>query len=423
MINFEKNMSQKAKKRRLNKNKKKTWRKNIDISDVEKALDIERLELRTGGLVSEKADDELFFVDKSAKTENKSKRSLKRDKRLHVDETLVPDPNAIKPPSTTSNRSKRRAVKRLDKKLERRNKIPKTGVPLSEDAPFDLWANQSLDLYDIANKKTEIAKYTDIIIGERQVKRPKHLENKPNDVERYKYRTVPAVEIAHPGASYNPTYTDHQSLLSQAYQVELNKLKVAEKVQRSLHVPYEQLPDLDTYQKEMQEGLFGSNDDHEDFVDGSTAEGIMANAPVRANDRKTRRKRKMEEKEKMEKRQKEKVWGAKLRENEVFRTKTFLAEIRAKERKLATRRELRKKKLRLLTLSNVKFTEQDIELKLSDEIKGSLRELKPESGVLTDRYKSFQKRGIVEPRCKRNIPKRKYKIRYQEKRQWREIEA
>lgn len=45
-----------------------------------------------------------------------------------------------------------------------------------------------------------------------------------------------------------------------------------------------------------------------------------------------------------------------------------------------------------MRLSNVKFSPQDIELKLSSEIEGSLRQLKPEAGLLTDRYKSFQKR-------------------------------
>lgn len=419
MLNSEIRTTQNARKRRLNKNKKKTWRKNIDISAVEDALDIERLELRTGGLVSEKTDDELFFVDKAALTENKNKAE-KRNQRLRVDEIIVPDPNAIKQPSKTSNRAKKQSRKRLEKKLERKSKDMKQ-APSTENALFDLWANESLDLYDKANRKTDVAKHTDLIIGERQVKRPKHLENKPGDVERYKYRNVPAVEVAHPGASYNPTYLDHQNLLSQAHEIELKKFKAEEKVVRALHVPYDELPDHDTFQKEMQEGLF-SSENRNVGADDSKPEEVMTNAPVRASDRKTRRKRRMEEKEKMEKKRREKVWGAKLRENEVFRTKTFLAEIRAKERKLATRRELRKKKLRLVTLSNVKFTEQDIELKLSEEIRGSLRELKPESGVLTDRYKSFQKRGIVEPRCKRNVPKRKYKIRYQEKRHWREIE-
>jgi len=39
-------------------------------------------------------------------------------------------------------------------------------------------------------------------------------------------------------------------------------------------------------------------------------------------------------------------------------------------------------------------------LKLSDELEGSLRLLKPEGHILEDRFKSLQKRNIIEPRVK-----------------------
>jgi nucleolar protein 53 len=42
----------------------------------------------------------------------------------------------------------------------------------------------------------------------------------------------------------------------------------------------------------------------------------------------------------------------------------------------------------------------DAPLKFVDEITGSLRELKPEGHLAVDRFKSLQKRNIIEPRVK-----------------------
>uniref|UniRef100_H3C145 Ribosome biogenesis protein NOP53 n=1 Tax=Tetraodon nigroviridis TaxID=99883 RepID=H3C145_TETNG len=66
------------------------------------------------------------------------------------------------------------------------------------------------------------------------------------------------------------------------------------------------------------------------------------------------------------------------------------------------------------------FQAQDLEVKLSDELAGSLRQLKPEGSVLTDRFKSLQKRNLIEPRERAKF-KRKYKLKYVEKRAFREI--
>lgn len=406
------------KPKRTNKNKKKSWRKHIDISTIEDALDEQRLELRTGGLLSHKKDSELFFIDKSHTAGHIPKS--RKNKRLRVDQIIVPDPTAIKLPEKTRRRVKRQATRTLEKKLVRR--VNAAGPDSKDEVGlYDLWANESIELRDKFEKKSEAGKHTEKIIGKRQIKRPKNINKKASDAQTYKYHGTPAVEVAHPGASYNPTFDDHQELLAKAHQVEVKKMRAKERVDNALHVPYESLPELGEREREMQEGLFENGTDGEETEEADDTV-VTANAPVRAADKKTRRKRRIEEREKLEKREKEAKWADKLRENEVFRTKTFLAEIKAKEKKHAARRDMRKKKQRLVTLSNVKFTEQDLEIKLTDELKGSLRELKPEAGLLTDRYKSLQKRGIVEPRCKRRVPKRKRKVKYQEKRQWREIQ-
>lgn len=411
-----------VKRKRVNKNKKKNWRKHVDISDVEKALENERFELRTGGIISDKPDAQIFFVDKTTGTDNETKVKKRQDKVLRCDQIITPEPNAICPPRTTSRRSKKRQEKVAEKRLTRKMQDIKVKKSSRKPSSYDLWASEGKELYDKEMKKKDVDKYTEVVVGNASYARPKYLESKPGDVEGYKYRNTPAVEVAHAGASYNPTYEDHQDLLAAAHEIEVDKEKKQKRIERALHVPYEELPDLDTLSHEMKEGLFESGE-HNNEQDTKEDDDVLQNPPVRAIDRKSTRKRKREAREKLEKEQKEKEWMWKLRENEVFRTKTYLAQIRAKERKDSEKRAIKRQKTRLMTLSDIKFTQQDIELKLSDEIKGSLRELKPEAGLLTDRYKSFQKRGIVEPRCKRNKPKRKKKVKYQEKRSFREIEC
>jgi nucleolar protein 53 len=56
------------------------------------------------------------------------------------------------------------------------------------------------------------------------------------------------------------------------------------------------------------------------------------------------------------------------------------------------------------------YEEPDIDLQLSEELVGSLRQLKPEGNLLRDRFKSLQKRGIIETR-KRATFRRKYKLK------------
>merc|ERR1711860_311518 len=56
-------------------------------------------------------------------------------------------------------------------------------------------------------------------------------------------------------------------------------------------------------------------------------------------------------------------------------------------------------------LSGTKYEEPEIDLKLSSELTGNLRSLKPEGNILQDRFKSMQKRNIIETRVKQRVKK------------------
>jgi len=71
-----------------------------------------------------------------------------------------------------------------------------------------------------------------------------------------------------------------------------------------------------------------------------------------------------------------------------------------------------------IQLSNYKYEPQEIEIKLSEELTGNLRNLKPEGSILEDRFKSLQRRNLIEVRVKQRTV-RKLKRKKIEKRSHR----
>ncbi|XP_006037008.1 ribosome biogenesis protein NOP53 [Alligator sinensis] len=71
-------------------------------------------------------------------------------------------------------------------------------------------------------------------------------------------------------------------------------------------------------------------------------------------------------------------------------------------------------------LGRLRYEDPDLQVQLSDELPESLRVLKPEGSLLRDRFKSLQKRNLIEPRERAKF-KRKYRLKYVEKRAFREV--
>ena len=125
--------------------------------------------------------------------------------------------------------------------------------------------------------------------------------------------------------------------------------------------------------------------------------------------------------------QKENEKQQRIQQNEIFRLKSIKKEISEEENKREEEQikkvaeEKHKELFMPKRLGSLKYEEPEIELKLSNEITGNLRNLKvinlvikqkyhqriynffslkPEGNILMDRYKSMQKRNIIEPREK-----------------------
>ncbi|MGH0180519.1 UNVERIFIED_CONTAM: hypothetical protein FKN15_004227 [Acipenser sinensis] len=357
------------KKKRLNKNKKKSWNKHSDVHDVEEFLEDVRLQERTlGGLISEKPDDNLFFVDAG---DERRDSKLEKVKPLQVDVILQPDSRIPAPTdglvsSEKPDGSRRRKDKplRIDLILQPDSRVPAPKDVLSHQIPnakkLRLIAQhaQQLEAHGVVPRQQRLlqARLQRSLAG-------KGKTNKPaanNDPQRGFYdlwsgageeriasplprparlnvkpSTLPAVEVPAPGASYNPDFLSHQ-----------------EKRWKALR-------------------------------------------------------------------------QARDRQQQLFRLRSLKTEVLQQEETMGRRQEARRaKKLEEESLprrlGKLKYQEPDLDLQLSSEMAGSLRRLKPEGSILKDRFKSLQKRNLIEPRERAKFV-RKHKLKYVEKRAFKEV--
>ncbi|XP_068106768.1 ribosome biogenesis protein NOP53 [Hyperolius riggenbachi] len=420
------------KRKRVNRNKKKNWGRHSDVRDVEEFLEDVRLQERTaGGLLAEKADESLFFVDTGNK--EKDTKVRKRVKPLRIDLILQPDSKVPAPKDVSSHQVIN--GRKLKRKREREGKLEEKGIlprpdrlllaqlnqpkTTSKDEPnnnpsrgyYDLWGdNNPLDS-GLKGKDQWYLEQT----KKSRVKRPERLHKKPSE--------LPAVEVAAPGASYNPSFESHQALLFQAHEVEVKKLKEELRVERQLKLPTAaEAPTEESRLQELCEGLVEESEDDAVGEEQSTEQNTVA-LPQR--ERKTERQRKKEKEARKLKARQDAEKKEKQKRQGLFQLKSIYTSLKARQAELLRRKQLREEKRRLRAvqphrLGRLRYQEPDVDVLLSEELTDSLRKLKPEGSLAKERFKSFQKRNLIEPRERAKF-KRKLKVKYVEKRAFREV--
>ncbi|KAK6181421.1 hypothetical protein SNE40_009269 [Patella caerulea] len=416
------------KPKKISKHKKKGW-KTIDSTALEDFLDERSFEERTGGTISDKSNSELFFIDKQVDlTTTDGEKPNRRNKKLRCFSILEPDPR-IKAVNLGKS-SKSQNIKRLHPDMKKRkidkeeklfeaelNKFHTRNLrqrKYRKNAPnllvkdYDLWK----DLSDTPKEGED--HILDVTIT-KPVKPPKNHYKKPS--------AVPAVTDPHPGMSYNPTYGDHQNLLGKALRVELKKKKDEEKIQKETVLKKIEVEEK-VKNKEVKKDKDETSEEDEEMSD----EDLMStglNPAVRREDKKSYKQKQHDWKVKIRARQKNALKSRRIRESEVYRIKTFNKEFKEKEQ--ITKKRMKKKQrlekrevFKTKRLGHAKFEDADIDLQLGKELSGSLRKLKPEGNIMSDRYKSYQKRNIIPAPA--GIQKRKLAhVKFYEKRGHREI--
>ncbi|KYN33330.1 hypothetical protein ALC56_12041 [Trachymyrmex septentrionalis] len=418
----------KTKKRKASKKTKRSWRKYIDIKDVDTFLDNNRLEERLGTPFSERIDTQLFTIDKTADvTENViSKRAARlalknKEPKCFASlksHTCVPDPiskrNQIRTKEERMNSTLRqheveRKIKdilKLKEKEALKNRIlakVASTNPDSKEIEGDVWNSTNVLIPETITEwmSPNSIRHTLKHLGIKKRKLP--LLCKKSSV-------LPAVEIPHPGTSYNPSYNDHQKLLHNIGQKELELMKQDEHLNRVTTQMFDKISLQkrdENIMKEMLEGLpenqtalsFKSVEEDHEEENSST---IIANDKSKKNIKKTRvqKRKQREQKQAINKRALMKIEKKKI--SDIYKLKTLQKQIEAKERKQEILRQKRMKKheresLMPKTLSKTKFEPIDPDFQLAEELTGNLRNLKPSNNLLKERYKSLQQRNIIAP--------------------------
>ncbi|KAE8585751.1 hypothetical protein XENTR_v10021441 [Xenopus tropicalis] len=420
------------KRKRVNKNKKKNWLRHSDVKDVEEFLDDVRFQQRTaGGLLQDKADESLFFVD-TGKPE-KGAKLKKKDAPLHIDLILQSDSKVLPPKDISShqvpNGRKLKRKQELQAKLEKRGILSRSEKLLqarlnkrdskakaeasnnSGRSFYDIWGNDNPLDFEHQGKDSWYLEQT----KKSRVKHPDRLRVKPSE--------VPAIELVSSGSSYNPSFQSHQMLLLQAHEVELKKLKEEEKIEKQLKFPT--AADAPTEESRFQELCEGLVEESEVPAAAEERSEEQGTGSCLQRERKTERQRKKEKEAKI---LRAKLHADKIKKQRIqslFQLRSIQAALAKREGEMARRKALKAEKrkkeaLQPRRLGRLKYKDPEIDVLLSDELPESLRKLKPEGNIATDRFKSFQKRNIIEPRERAKF-QRKLKVKYVEKRAFREI--
>ncbi|CAG0898866.1 unnamed protein product [Darwinula stevensoni] len=429
-----------GKKRKYSKNKKKNWKRS-DVTDVEEFLDAERQDERLGaGKLQTVPSDNLFIVENVLPEETQTPKNdaSTRSKKVEIavakayghlrNVSEVIDPlkkrNRVRTPLERKGKlyalqerlrlaAGRLKLKERDALHQTQQYLKKRKVKLMEKKQKfearNVWDTSDMP-EEVKNMDKDLFKYTFIDkLKKVQPKRPYTITMKQT--------VLPSVELPLPGTSYNPSFEEHQELLQKALEVEIKKEKKLQKIERQTTLMFptaDKAPTEESKLLELSEGLFEEESEKPvQKVEAGETEEIYK-APIRDEDRKTRKRRRKEHQEKMKLLEAKQKKEERLKEAGVFRINAINRELKLRDQitKERIERRLKREAEKLKqprVLSRFNYEEPDIELKLSEEVTGSLRELKPEGHLLADRFKSLQRRSIIEPRIKLRLRKKKMK--------------
>ncbi|KAL8678885.1 MAG: hypothetical protein Q9186_004820, partial [Xanthomendoza sp. 1 TL-2023] len=373
------------------------------------------------GIVAEKPSEALFTLD--TRGSDTIRKAHKTSKPLKVDDILaarsaVPAVSTHKRLGVTdgviepsSKRRKGNGVK--PQEYERLRRIAYEGksslqdVVETNDVPsHDLWAPvTTIDDEDAQLSYLEKPK---------PFKAPPTLQKPPISLLASD-STIPAVPKPKPGTSYNPAFQDWDALLTSAgvKEVSTERTRLAEAAAEEVNqarIAAAIAQRDDDYKTEEESAWEGFESEYE------TSEWLKKKRPERktpAERNKVKRRKEAErrakweaEMKKREKQQKQILAIAKQVEKNAKARDLLTGFIAGKESSEGSDGGANNDQvLRRRKLGKTKLPEQPLELVLPDELRDSLRLLKPEGNLLRDRFRNIMLRGKLETRNPVSQPK------------------
>jgi len=391
------------------KRQRKEWRA-IDGQEVEEFLEQKTREERLGPSLDSVPDDDLFFVDTepddvSKKPVRMSKKEKFRNKLTRA-QAIIQGAHVAEPviPQTFAKKAKNHDLAKRLKKQKQKKKGDTGELVVREDTGKEVIVPPKEGRYDIFSKDTEEFR----------------LRNKAiKAVQEWKksLRDAPAVEIDASGCSVNPDYESHQEAVGQAVAAEMKKQYDAE----LLPVAPPKVVEWEDYEhKDELERLLVESDgeeEEEDSPSSSEDDQVVKRSSVTKR-KKTIQDRNREMRNKLMQKEIELRKKEKKQRRELERLGELLKDVESLTKEQEEKLRRRHADLQELIdsapprLGKHKFNPFPIQVLTTDEIKesgGSLRKIKPTPVLIKERYKSLQRRGIIEPRVRVNKSGKKRK--------------
>ncbi|RSL98591.1 hypothetical protein CDV31_012552 [Fusarium ambrosium] len=408
---------------------KKAWRKNVDVTEVQEGLEELNKEIIRGGVIKEKASEDLFTLDTTGDSQlpkkfNKHiKKGLKADEIINARSAIPAVSMRKRPGDKTTNGlipAKRQKTNWVSHKELARLKRVADGEHENtiqiKDATYDLW-----DMPE-APKETNV---DDFLEEEVKAKVPSSMKQEPLSLLK-NGKQVPAVQKPSGGYSYNPMFTDYEERLAyeseKALEAERKRLEEEEAERLKQEAAARSAAEAEAAEARANLSEWEEDSEWEGFQSGAEDDKASAKRPQRKTQAQRNRIKRRKEEERLAKHKA----AIKAQRRQEHRIKEIAEEVDENDRNKALAlaeaandsddsvSELRDEKLRRKQLGKYKLPERDLELVLPDELQESLRLLKPEGNLLRDRYRSMLVRGKVESR--RHIPfKKQAKRKYTEK--------
>ncbi|KAH6660890.1 ribosome biogenesis protein Nop53/GLTSCR2 [Truncatella angustata] len=391
---------------------KKAWRKNVDVSEVEKGLDELNEEIIKGGVVAERASHDLFTLDTVGDAAIPKKFPKHASKKLKSDEILagrsaVPAVDSRKRSSDSASKSsdgiiapKRQRTGYVTQKELRKLKKVADGhhddsIEFTETA-YDPWAVEAPKPLadDYVHDTRDDSK-----------KAPKSLAGKAISLAA-NGKTIPAVSKPAGDYSYNPAFEEYQARLieegNKAVEAEKKRLAEEEADRIRTEAAARSAAEAEAAEARAQLSEWEEDSEWEGFQSGGEELKVSAKRPGRKTPvQRNKIKRRHEEERRLKHEAKTRVRKAQLEQiKEIAKaaSEKDLARALANAEDSDTSTEGTDSVLRRKQLGKIKLPERDLELVLPDELQDSLRLLKPEGNLLKDRYRSLVVRGKVEAR-------------------------
>ena len=220
-------------------------------------------------------------------------------------------------------------------------------------------------------------------------------------------RNAPAVAIDAAGCSLNPDHEAHQEALAEAVAAEMRKQYDKEllPVAPPNTIAWEDYE----HRGELERLLVEDDDNEDDEASESDSDGEVGRTGTRPARKKTIKDRNKQARNKALQKELEMKRQEKKQRRDLQNLKQINGEVEDYEQDLNDRQERRRADMEELVnsqpprLGKHKYKPMPVQVLTTEELQasgGSLRKLKPTNVLAIERYKSLQRRGIIEPRIR-----------------------